>query len=71
MALGSFNLPQGAVVVTKNSYLEFPTIGNKDNIYIDTTKQIIYRWDNIDLKYYKSSQDFDDIEIINGGQANG
>lgn len=71
MALGSFNLPPGAIVIRKSSYLEFPNIGNSNNIYIDTTKQVIYRWDNTDLKYYKDTQDFEDITIINGGNANG
>lgn len=71
MALGSFDLPTGAVVIRKSSYLEFPTIGNSSNLYIDTTNQVIYRWDNVDLKYYKDSQDYNDISLINGGNANG
>lgn len=71
MAKGSFNLPSGSSIVYKKSYLEFPLIGNSDNLYIDTSKQIIYRWDNTDLKYYKASQDFEDIQVINGGNANG
>lgn len=71
MTYGSFNLPSGAVVIKKNSYLEFPNIGNSSNLYIDTTKQVIYRWDNVELKYYKVTQDFEDIQIINGGNANG
>lgn len=71
MALGSFDLPTGAVIIRKGSYLEFPTIGNSDNLYIDTTNRVIYRWDSVDLKYYKDTQDFNDISLINGGNANG
>ena len=71
MALGSFALPSGTVIIRKSSYLEFPNIGNSSNLYIDTTKQVIYRWDSIDLKYYKDSQDYNDISLINGGNANG
>jgi hypothetical protein len=71
MALGSFDLPTGAVIIRKGSYLEFPTIGNSDNLYIDTTSRVIYRWDSVDLKYYKDTQDFNDISLINGGNANG
>lgn len=71
MALGSFDLPSGAVIIRKSSYLEFPNIGNSSNLYIDTTKQVIYRWDSVNLKYYKDSQDYNDINLINGGNANG
>lgn len=71
MALGSFNLPVGAIIIRKSSYLEFPNIGNSDNLYIDTTNQVIYRWDSVDLKYYKDSQDYNDINLINGGSADG
>lgn len=71
MALGSFDLSSGAVIIRKSSYLEFPNIGNSSNLYIDTTKQVIYRWDSVNLKYYKDSQDYNDINLINGGNANG
>ena len=71
MALGSFDLPSGAGIIRKSSYLEFPNIGNSSNLYIDTTKQVIYRWDSVNLKYYKDSQDYNDINLINGGNANG
>ena len=71
MALGSFNLPIGSIIIQKNSYLEFPNIGNSNNLYLDITNQVIYRWDNTELKYYKASQDFNDITIISGGNANG
>lgn len=71
MALGLFNLPPGATIVYKTSYLEFPTIGNSDNLYFDTNKMVAYRWDNTELKYFKVSQDWEDIEVINGGNANG
>lgn len=71
MALGSFNLPTGAIVIQKSSYLEFPNIGNSRNLYLDTTSQVIYRWDDTELRYEKASQDFNDITAINGGNANG
>lgn len=71
MALGSFNLPIGTTIIQKSSYLEFPNIGNSRNLYLDITSQVIYRWDDTELRYEKASQDFNDITAINGGNANG
>lgn len=69
--IGSFNLPPGAQVIRKSSYLEFPNVGNEKNIYIDMTRQVIYRWDKEDRVYKKDSQDLYEITSINGGNANG
>lgn len=64
--VGSFNTPS-INIIRKNSYLEFPTIGDSNSLYVDTGAQVLYRWDKEKLKYYKDSQDYRDIKIIRGG----
>lgn len=65
------NIEFKSEITYANSYLEFPNIGNENNIYIDTNKNQPYRWDNENLKYYKVGSDYNDIKIINGGNASG
>ena len=66
---GSTNL------ISRESYLNFPKLGNENNLYIDTGTNTIYRWDNNSSKYYMVGSGIDNIidnfEIINGGNANG
>jgi len=58
-------------LVQKASYIEFPNLGNSTFIYVDTSTEKMYRWDDNELKYYTigstSNSDWHDIEIINGG----
>jgi hypothetical protein len=62
-------------LVDKGSYLEFPTIGVEGNLYIDTSANTLYRWDDKDLKYYMIGSSietiYDTLEFIDGGNANG
>lgn len=62
-------------IVQKPSYLEFPNVGNENNLYIDIGNNTLYRWDKKNLKYYMigASIDtiYDKIKIISGGNANG
>lgn len=74
-----------SAVVQKPTYLEFPNVGSEEKLYIDTSNNSIYRWDNKDVKYYRiataelSEQELDyvtntvvsNISIISGGSANG
>lgn len=39
-------------VIPYASYTLFPTIGNNHTIYIDTSTNAIYRWDDANIKYY-------------------
>lgn len=55
-----------AIVVSEDSFLKFPTLGNEYRIYIDTTTNKIYRWSEAELKYYIIGSDYNDISIING-----
>ena len=54
------------------TYLEFPVVPNsgwENDIFLDTTNNKIYRWDTTDMKYFCIGSNYDDIEIINGGNA--
>ena len=65
----------GTNLVYRASYLNFPNVGDENNLYIDTTSNTVYRWDDEGLKYYMIGSSIQNIintlEIINGGNANG
>lgn len=39
-------------VIPYASYTLFPSVGDQNTIYIDTTTNAIYRWDDTNIKYY-------------------
>lgn len=49
------------------SYLEFPTVGKEEYVYLDESSGTTYRWKN--MKYYVVGTDYSKIEIINGGDS--
>ena len=49
------------------NYLAFPTSGNENICYVDKKDNKLYRWDSKDLKYYCIGSDYNQIEIVNGG----
>jgi hypothetical protein len=51
------------------SYLNFPSVGQYGKLYIDTTTNSIYRWNDDDLKYYSLGMSLDNIKEINGGTS--
>ena len=51
-------------VMSFPSVSSFPTVGNKDMIYIDTTHDTIYRWDDTSIKYYPLAFNTDDLYIL-------
>lgn len=53
----------------KKTYLEFPTVGDQNVLYIDTTANEIYRWDDNSIKYYCIGTDFHNIKVISGGNS--
>lgn len=57
-------------IIQKDSYLSFPSIGNSNILYLDTSKNIAYRWDDVNQKYYSITSDYNDIDIISGGSSN-
>lgn len=53
-------------IIQMESYLNFPTIGKANNLYIDSSQNVSYRWDNTSLKYYAVGNDYKDIAVIQG-----
>lgn len=54
------------LIIEKETFLQFPTIGNSNAIYIDITENKIYRFSETELKYYVVGSDYNDIELIDG-----
>ena len=59
----------GFQVIPATTVFEFPNIGKEHCLYVDTTANKTYRWNNDDLKYYCVGSDYEAIEIVNGGGA--
>lgn len=53
-------------VVQESTYLNFPSVGSQNVIYIDTTTNQIYRWDDTEAKYYSVVENYSNIRVING-----
>ena len=58
-------------VQTYDSPFNFPNIGKINTIYISESENMVYRWDENDLRYYCVGGDYNDIKIIDGGVASG
>lgn len=54
------------IIIQEDSFLKFPTVGNKNTLYIDTTLNKLYRFDETNLKYYTIGSNYDDIKVIDG-----
>lgn len=53
------------------SYTLFPSIGDQHSIYVDTSTNAIYRWDDANIKYYCLAFDPDKEYVMQGGNAKG
>lgn len=53
------------------SYTLFPTVGDQKAIYIDTSTDTIYRWDDNNIKYYALAFNTEDQFIMQCGNAKG
>lgn len=51
-------------VIPYASYTLFPTIGKTNTIYVDTTTNAIYRWDDNNIKYYALAFDLTKSDVI-------
>lgn len=60
-----------ASIFPSESHLSFPNVGNKYVLYIAISENRAYRWDDTELKYYCVGSDYEEIKIINGGNASG
>lgn len=56
----------GESVMQYDTYLNFPSVGSENVIYIDTTASEVYRWNEDDLHYYAISTNYNNIEIVDG-----
>ena len=65
----------GHGVVNAATHYDFPSIGSTNVIYKAEEEKKIYQWNSTNLVYEviseTASSNFDDVEIINGGNANG
>ena len=59
----------GTGVVNVNTRAELPNIGVENCIYIVKEENATYRWDDTNLKYFCVGRDYQEIQIINGGNA--
>lgn len=56
-------------VLQFSSTTEFPTIGKPNTVYVDTTRNLIYRWDDDNVKYYPLAFDPDSTYVLNCGTS--
>lgn len=56
-------------VIPYASYTLFPSVGKPGAIYIDTTTNAIYRWDDNNVKYYALAFDTTDKFIMQCGDS--
>ena len=64
-------LSSGVIDNTKilqfDSIYEFPNRGDTGKIYIDTSENATYRWDESGSRYYCVGRDYTEIDTITGG----
>jgi hypothetical protein len=59
-------------VINANTHYDFPSIGKNNTIYKAESEKKIYQWNPNELKYEELySETVLDINLINGGDANG
>lgn len=54
-----------------NTKFDFPTLGTVNALYIATSENAAYRWNETDLHYYCIGRDYLELKIISGGNADG
>ena len=59
------------VIVPRASYTLFPSVGSQNAIYIDTSTDLIYRWDDNNVKYYTLSFDSTATYVMQCGNSKG
>lgn len=55
-------------VINKSSSSEFPETGIVSCLYIDESENKVYRWDNESKTYIVVGSNYDDMNIIDGGE---
>ena len=58
-------------VVNVETHYDFPSIGKPNVVYKAEKEKLVYQWNESALKYEVIGPSLDDINLINGGNANG
>lgn len=59
----------GAVQVENKAAL--PNVGSENTVYFVKSENATYRWDDTAVKYCCTGRDYEEIKVINGGDAAG
>ena len=71
---GSGSSETNKLVVNSDTHYDFPSIGSVDVIYKAYQEQMLYQWNETEMKYEalsSTSVDINSVSLINGGNANG
>lgn len=55
-------------VINKTSSAVFPKTGSESCLYVDMSENKVYRWDNELKTYIVVGSNYDDMNIIDGGE---
>ena len=58
-------------IVEATTFLEFPSVGKSNTLYVDKSANKTYRWDEELFRYLCVGSDYEDVEIIDGGTPYG
>lgn len=66
-------LSDGKTVFNASTHYDFPSVGSVDVIYKAESERLLYQWNVTELKYevLGATGTMTDIDVINGGNANG
>lgn len=57
------------VTLKKDSYFNFPNVGDDGILYVDISQNATYLWDSDSMSYQCIGRDYERIQQINGGSA--
>lgn len=58
-------------VVFVEDVLDLPAVGHAEKLYICRSSNTTYRWDDNETRYRVVGSDYNEIDVINGGESNG
>ena len=59
----------GGGAVQVEALANLPNVGSENMVYFVKNENATYRWDEAGLKYYCTGRDYQEIKVINGGNA--
>lgn len=59
----------GGGAVQVEALANLPNVGSENTVYFVKDENATYRWDEAGLKYYCTGRDYQEIKVINGGNA--